>query len=96
MQKRNWRTLLAVKRDKLTNETKEKNARLVCEIDPRITIHDFRMVTGDTHTNVIFDAVVPFDVKLDEKEVAKRIAALVSSLDGTYYAVVNIDKTAVR
>ena len=82
--------------DKLTNETKEKIARLVCEIDPRITIHDFRMVTGDTHTNVIFDAVVPFDVKLDEKEAAKRIAALVSSLDGTYYAVVNIDKTAVR
>ena len=54
------------------------------------------MVSGETHTNVIFDAVVPFDVSLDEKEVAARISELVSALDGNYYAVVNIDKAVVK
>lgn len=82
--------------DKLTNETREKVAALVRTLDPRITIHDFRMVRGQTHTNVIFDAVVPFDVDLDEKEAAARISSLVSTLDGNYYAVVSIDKAAVK
>ena len=82
--------------DARTNETKEKIAALVRTLDPRITIHDFRMVSGETHTNVIFDAVVPFDVSLDEKEVAARISELVSALDGNYYAVVNIDKAVVK
>ena len=54
------------------------------------------MVRGATHTNVIFDAVVPYDVDLGEKEAAEKIAALVASLDGTYYAAVNIDKTTVK
>lgn len=82
--------------DARTNETKEKIAALVRTLDPRITIHDFRMVSGETHTNVIFDAVVPFDVSLDEKEVAARISELVNALDGNYYAVVNIDKAVVK
>lgn len=82
--------------DALTNETREKIAALVRGIDERITIHDFRMVRGTTHTNVIFDAVVPFDVKMDEEEVVRRIEALVKSLDDNYYAVVGIDKTAVK
>lgn len=82
--------------DALTNEVRERVASLVRGIDERITIHDFRMVRGATHTNVIFDAVVPYDVDLSEKEAAEKIAALVASLDGTYYAAVNIDKTTVR
>ena len=45
---------------------------------------------------MIFDAVVPYDMDLSEKEAAARIASLVESLDGTYYAAVNIDKTMVR
>ena len=75
---------------------RERVASLVRGIDERITIHDFRMVRGATHTNVIFDAVVPYDVDLGEKEAAEKIAALVASLDGTYYAAVNIDKTTVK
>ena len=44
--------------DGLTAETRERVAALARIIDPGITIHDFRMVTGPTHTNVIFDVVV--------------------------------------
>ena len=51
----------------VTNDEDVKNmhdkiASLITCIDTRITIHDFRMVKGPTHTNVIFDAVIPFDI----------------------------------
>ena len=37
-------------------------------IDERLTIHDFRMVTGTTHHNMIFDVVIPADFKLSQEE----------------------------
>lgn len=81
--------------DALTNTTRERVATIVRLIDPAITIHDFRMVTGPTHTNVIFDAVVPHNVALSDKEVSKRIIEGVRALDGNYFAVVNIDKSFI-
>ncbi len=72
---------------------KETIAREVKRINEQITIHDFRMVTGDTHTNLIFDAVVPFGTKLSAKDVKKSIEELVESLEGSYYAVVHIDQS---
>ena len=65
--------------DKLTAETRERVAQLVRGIDEHITIHDFRMVTGPTHTNVIFDAVVPFKFRLSDHEVEQEIQAAVQS-----------------
>lgn len=78
-------------RDELTNETKEKVRELVKTIDTRLTIHDFRMVSGPTHTNAIFDVVVPFDLKMTDDEVKARIGELVGTL-GNYFAVVEVDK----
>ncbi len=78
-------------RDELTNETKEKVRQLVKTIDGRLTIHDFRMVSGPTHTNVIFDVVVPFDLKMTDDEVKARIGMLVGTL-GNYFSVVDVDK----
>ena len=78
--------------DKLTAETREKVARLVRGIDETISIHDFRMVTGPTHTNVIFDAVVPFRFRLSDREVEREIKTAVKRLDSSYFAVVQIDR----
>ena len=64
-------------------------------IDPRLTIHDFRMVPGPSHTNLIFDTVVPYGVKLDRAQVQKRIAELVRQLGEQYFAVVQIDNSYV-
>lgn len=77
-------------------ETRKKVAQLVSLIDEQITIHDFRMVTGPTHTNVIFDAVVPFAFRLSDKEVEERIKDAVRTLDGNYFAVIQIDKSYVK
>ena len=70
-------------------------AEKVKTIDPRLTIHDFRMVPGPSHTNLIFDTVVPYGVKLDRAQVQKRIAELVRQLGEQYFAVVQIDNSYV-
>lgn len=82
--------------DKITMETRRKIAELVKIIDERVTIHDFRMVTGPTHTNVIFDIVVPYEVKRPEAEIRRDIERMVKTLDSNYYAIVHVDKSFVR
>ena len=79
--------------DGVTEETRKKVATLVRCIDDGITIHDFRMVVGPTHTNVIFDAVVPFGFRLTDEEVEEKIRTIVRTLDGNYFAVVKVEKS---
>ena len=81
--------------DGLTAEPRAPVAALASIIDPGISIHDFRMVTGPTHTNVIFDVVVPFNCPLTDHDVADRIRTAVRTLDGNYYAVVEVEKSYV-
>ena len=73
----------------------QQMAALVKTIDPRITIHDFRMVPGQTHTNLIFDAVIPFDERLTRQQVAERIRQMVSEMEGDYRAVVKVENSYV-
>ena len=79
--------------DGITEQTRKRVAALVHCIDDAINIHDFRMVAGPTHTNVIFDAVVPFHFRLSDSEVEEKIKTAVRTLDGNYYAVVNVEKS---
>lgn len=81
--------------DELTNRTKAIVLVIVKGIDDNLTMHDFRMVEGPTHTNLIFDVVVPYDCKLSDDEVRAKIAEGVSKMDGNYFAVVQIDKPYV-
>lgn len=74
---------------------KQEIATLVRGIDERITIHDFRMVTGPTHTNLIFDAVVPFEVERSADEVKREIEQMVRNINSKYFAVVEIDRSYV-
>ena len=84
-----------VTNDETVNAAHEKIAALVRSIDENISIHDFRMVTGPTHTNVIFDAVVPYRCKMSDKEAEETIKKAVHELDPHYFAVVQIDKSYV-
>lgn len=65
---------------------------LVKGVDEQLTIHDFRMVQGPTHTNLIFDVVVPFGFHMKDEEVKKMISDHVRELPGKHFAVINIDK----
>lgn len=82
--------------DGITSELRSQVARLVRTIHPEATIHDFRMVAGPTHTNLIFDAVVPYGGELTNAQVEQRIKEAVQTMDGNYYAVVKVENAYVR
>ncbi len=65
--------------------------RIHQNLGDRLSIHDFRMVPGPTHTNVIFDLVVPYGFSMSDSQVRREVARLVEEIEGDYYAVVTID-----
>ena len=81
--------------DGVTAQLRHKVGELCRTIDERITVHDFRMVPGPTHTNLIFDAVVPMEKHLDFDEVEQRIKKLVHDMDSHYFAVVKVEQSYV-
>ena len=77
--------------DEQVNELRAKTAEAVKKIHPLMQIHDFRFVAGATHTNLIFDVVVPFEAKMSDAEVKTAVAERVQEIDPTYCVVLNID-----
>ena len=77
--------------DEETKTAKTEAQKRVREIDERITIHDFRMVKGPTHTNIIFDAAVPFDIKESDDEIKEMIRKGILE-DRGKIAVVTVDR----
>lgn len=74
---------------------KESVINAVHSVHPSLTIHDFRMVKGPSHTNYIFDVVVPYETKLDAEQVRCDIENAVRKLPGNCFAVVEIDSEFV-
>ena len=81
-----------VTNDEQVLKMRSKMHQLVQVIDKRITVHDFRMVTGPTHTNLIFDVACPFDVKQTDADIKRQVEEIVDLLDGNYNAVVTVDR----
>ena len=81
--------------DALTTELRMKMAALVREVDEQATIHDFRMVVGPTHTNLIFDAVVPYGGEKTASQIEAEIKQKVRQMEGTYFAVVRVEHSYV-
>ena len=81
--------------DALTTELRMKVSALVQEVDPRATIHDFRMVIGPTHTNLIFDAAVPFGGEKSNRQMEEEIKQKVRQMEGAYFAVVRVENTHI-
>lgn len=77
--------------DKEANRMYDFLKALVAELDPVLSIHDFRMVAGPTHTNLIFDVVVPHKYHLSDEEVREKINQLVKEKNTSYETVMNID-----
>ena len=82
---------VAVDDERVNSVRHELSSLLREQLDERVTIHDFRMVQGPTHTNLIFDAVLPYDVKLTDKEAEQRIKELVSEKWPDRFCVLKID-----
>ena len=79
--------------DEQVNELRAKTAEAVQKIHPSMQIHDFRFVAGATHTNLIFDVVLPFEVKMSEADVKAAVAEKIKEINPTYCVVLNVDRT---
>lgn len=77
--------------DEVTNTLRHFVCELVHSIDPKLSIHDFRLVCGTTHTNLVFDMIVPNHFYLSHKKLLNLIDVMIKEKDPSYYAVVTID-----
>ena len=79
--------------DEVVNELKQFVTGVISDnFDDNITIHDFRVVIGKTHTNIIFDAVLPFESKETEETLSKKICELVNTQRPHCFCVITVDR----
>ena len=81
--------------DQETARLKTVAQKCLREISPALTLHDFRIVAGPTHTNLIFDTVTPYDFAMSDKELVELIKAKLQSENPNYFAVIEVDKQMV-
>lgn len=78
--------------DENVNELKNFLMDTMKTADLELPIHDFRVVIGQTHTNLIFDVVLPFDHPMTEAEVREKICSLVKAKRDDCYCVIVVDR----
>ncbi len=79
--------------DETINTAKAMVTGIVTDIEPTLSIHDFRVVSGPHHTNLIFDLVIPFAVKTDSAVIIGQINRALEKLEKNYYAVITVDRS---
>lgn len=78
--------------DDRVSELRQFAKTCVAAVDPAITLHDFRTVIGRTHTNLIFDIVLPFESKLSPEEACEAIGKEVAKVRPNHYCVITVDR----
>ena len=73
-----------------SRELKTMVEQVLSQLDPRLSFHDFRVVLGETHTNLIFDLVVPFQYP-DERGLASELERRLQQRDPTLYVVATVE-----
>ena len=82
--------------DERTTALREQVAALARELDPALSIHDFRITAGPMHTNLIFDVVVPYGFRLPDSQVRQSLTARIRALSPRYFPVIQIDHSYVE
>lgn len=77
--------------DPETDNLKSKITGIIKNLNGDLTLHDFRLVKGPTHTNVLFDVVIPYDCKTTLGDIKRALQENVKS-ETTYYYVINVDR----
>lgn len=74
------------------NEYKALVKKIISEISPEISMHDFRMTDGLKNRNLIFDVVVPYSLKISDAEIKRLISEKIKNEDENLNAVITVDK----
>ncbi len=77
--------------DETVNALRKMTEEIAVSVEATLTIHDFRCVVGYTHTNLIFDLVIPFEVSMPVDRICDEIARELRE-KGSYYAVITVDR----
>ena len=78
--------------DEETDTLKAEVSTYLAEIDSSLTMHDFRIVKGPTHTNIIFDVVVPYKFRLKDNELVQTITDKIQAVHPNYFTVIEVDR----
>jgi cation diffusion facilitator family transporter len=81
--------------DEKINQLRNMTGEIIKEIDEALTIHDFRVVEGETHTNLIFDVLVPAGYETKSSDLVRKIEKSIKSVNENYYVVVTVDRNYV-
>ena len=81
--------------DERTLALRDQVTRLTQELDPVLTIHDFRITAGPLHTNLIFDVVVPYGFRLTDQQVLEQLTRSIRALSDHYYPVIQVDHSYI-
>ncbi len=79
--------------DEEINDLRHQTGEIVQNIDPKLTIHDFRVVKGKNNTNLVFDVVVPPAYKISDTELRESIQEGVSNMDPSFHSVITLDRS---
>ena len=79
--------------NELVNELREFTKETVKEVCPDADIHDFRTVVGHTHTNLIFDIVIPFEITENTDNIVKKVSDAISEKRKECYCVITVDRS---
>lgn len=81
--------------DAEVNELRALTTEIVASVDACLSMHDFRMVKGFSHSNLIFDVVVPFQCKMNDKQIIQEITEKIKEHDQRWNTVITIDRSYI-
>ena len=73
----------------------DRAREILSSMNAGLSLHDFRMVIGDTHTNILFDVVIPFGSKVTPHEIEKAFADAYADEGKQYFFIINYDRSYV-
>lgn len=82
--------------DEETNRLKTLTLNCLKEIDERLTLHDFRIVNGPTHTNLIFDIVAPYRFPMTDRQLTEAVTARIQKEHPDYFTVIEVDQQYIN
>ncbi len=76
-------------------ELKEFTQAVLSDIDPSLSFHDFRVVIGNTHTNLIFDLIIPHNYRMSADETENLVSYEIHRRNTHYYAVIQVEQSYI-